>query len=273
MTRHSLRIHVSPGTSVLTDLAHQTGKNAPIESCLVLAKDLGSLCFTLSVPAALIGSPAIQIQTGLSGDICVRTDILIGRKEKPMQMKLELRDTHYRNMTAALQRDLLTPLSGVISPSQRVVFTGSICDTFQTEGLKRMMGPSLVCWTAVAWSYFEKIIMAKDISHAALEHDSPAFVLFQYLAVEFLSADQIEKDIVRHELLSNHQQLYETMHVFHFELLVNIACIRLKMRDIKGFGPAVKAATDFLEKMSQESGFSHGLPDGLEPYYDSIRFW
>jgi len=136
-----------------------------------------------------------------------------------------------------------------------------------------MMGPSLVCWTAVAWSYFEKIIMAKDISHAALEHDSPAFVLFQYLAVEFLSADQIEKDIVRHELLSNHQQLYETMHVFHFELLVNIACIRLKMRDIKGFGPAVKAATDFLEKMSQESGFSHGLPDGLEPYYDSIRFW
>ena len=248
-----------------------------MESWIVLAKDLQGLCFTLAISAACTRGPAIQIQTSTTGEHQVRAELehFIDRKARPMHLRLELRDTDYRTMSAALQRDLLTPLVNIAAPSQRVVFTGNICDTLQTEGLKRTMWPTLFCWTAFIWSYSEKLMMAKHIADAALEseHDSPAFVLLYYLTLELLSIQEIEKDIVRHELLRNHPQLYEAMHIFHFELLITTACVKLKTRNIKSFWLSVKAAKDFYARMSQETAFSNNLPDGLEPYYDSVCFW
>lgn len=277
MKRHSLRIHASPGTSALADVAQQTGKDVPMESFIVLAKDIQALCFTLALPAACTRGPAIQIRTGSGGEPCIGAELehFIDRKERSMHLRLELRDTTYRTMSAELQRNLLTPLANVVAPSQRVIFTGSICDTLQTESLKRSMGPTLFCWTAFIWTHFQKLMTAKHTADAALEsqHDNPAFVLFQYLTLELLSSGEIEKEIVRHELLSNHPTLYEAMHIFHFELLITIACVKLKTRNSKSFDLSVKTAIDFFAKMSQEPAFSHILPEGLQPYYDSIRFW
>jgi hypothetical protein len=277
MTHHSLRIHLSPGTNVLAKASSEIGQNAPVESFIVLAKDLETLCFTLAIPAACSRGPAIQIQTGSAGEPCIRTDLdhFIDRKARSMQMRLELRDTTYRNMSVKLQRDLLAHLGNVVAPSQRVTFTGSICDSLQTESLKQSMGPTLFCWTAFIWSHFEKLMMAKHIADDELEseRDDPAFVLLHYLIVEQLSSEELQKDIVRRELLSNYPKLYEAMHIFHLELLITIACVKLKTRDIKRFGGSVKAATDFHTKIFEEPTFSHNLPDGLKPYYDSIRFW
>jgi hypothetical protein len=88
-----------------------------------------------------------------------------------------------------------------------------------------------------------------------------------------MSIEHIRKDMVRQELLTSYPELYEAMQIFHFELLIAIACVKLKLRNRKGFGASVQVATELLATMTQEPAFSHSLPDGLEPYYESIRFW
>ena len=57
MTRHSSRIHVSPGTDALARSASETGQTAAIESCIMLASDFETFCFALLVAASNTSGP------------------------------------------------------------------------------------------------------------------------------------------------------------------------------------------------------------------------
>lgn len=190
-----------------------------------------------------------------------------------MQLKCELRDTTYRSMSAKLQHELLTPLTVVIAPSQRVVFSGNVQDVPHTESLKRTMSPTLVCKTAVLWSHFEGLVMAKHAADLALKHDHLAFLIVQYMTLEELSLKFIERDETHHELSNNHPELFKAIHFFHFELLITIACAKLKLPDFNAFFESVKGIMEFYKKMCVAFDVSQTMPNGLQAYHDSIRFW
>lgn len=190
-----------------------------------------------------------------------------------MQLKCELRDSTYRPMSAKLQYELLAPLAVVIAPSQRVVFSGNVQDVLHTENLKRTMSPTLVCETAVLWSHFEGLVMAKHATDLALEHDHIGFLIVQYMTLEELSLKFIERDETHREVWSNHPELFEAIHVFHFELLITIACAKLKLPDFNAFFESVKGIGEYYKKMDVMFNVSHIIPTGLQAYHDSIRFW
>jgi hypothetical protein len=273
MTRHSLRIHASPGTNALAESASQTGRKPPMESCIILAKDLEAFCFTLLVAASNTSGPCITVVTSPTGNAQFQTGVFNNRNARSMQLKCELRDSTYRPMSAALQQDLLTPLAVVIAPSQRVAFSGNIQDLSQVASLKRTMSTTLVCRTALLWSHFEALVMARRATDLSLKHDHVGFVTVQYLTLEELSLKFIERDEVRHELSSNHSGLFEAVHIFHLELLVTIACARLKIPDFQGFADSFHAVVGFFSKICETFNIFHIMPDGLEAYLDSIRFW
>lgn len=197
MTRHSLRIHASPGTNDLAAFAHETGQNSPIESRIILAKDLEAACLALLVPAANTSGPGIAVTNSLTGVLQLQASIFNDRKARSMQLKCELRNSTYRSMSAALQQSLLTPLAVIIAPCQRVVFTGKICDVSQTENLKRAMAPTLLCRTAVFWAYFEALMLRKELADTALEHDGLRFVIAEYVTLECLSVNFVERSTLR----------------------------------------------------------------------------
>lgn len=273
MTRHSLRIHASPGATVLAGYARRTGQSAPVESCIILAKDLEALCFTLLAPAVSTSGPAIAVTTSPTGIVQIHANVFNDRKARSMQLKCDLRNSTYRSMSVTLQQSLLTPLAPIMAPCQQVIFTGEICDMTQTEHLKRAMAPTLLCRTAIFWTHFKAVIMAKELADAAFEHDGLRFVLAQYLSLEEMSTTFVERAEVRHELSVRYPRLFEAIHIFHLELLITIAFARLKIRDQERFRAAVKTATIFFVTMSQSLDLPGGLPDGLMPYHDSIRFW
>ena len=95
-------------------------------------------------------------------------------------MSCQLRDTKYRPMDRALQNYMLAPLATVISMSQKVVFTGPICDSQQISFLKKRMGPTLISPNAIHWHALEECIVAKDVADAALEHDDLELVVQYY---------------------------------------------------------------------------------------------
>ena len=273
MTRHSLRIHASPGANVLAQSASATNRSAPIESCIILARDLEAFCFPMLVAASNTSGPSITIATSPAGNAQFKTGVFNDRKGRSMQLKCELRDSVYRPMSAALQQDLLTPLAVVIAPSQRVVFSGNIQDVTHSENMKKTMGPTVVCRTALVWSHFESLVKAKHATDLALKHDHIAFVIVQYMTLEELSLKFIEREDVRHELSINHPGLFEAIHVFHLELLITIACAKLKLPDLHAFSLSVSGIVDSYTKMSGAFDLSRVVPDGLKAYHDSIRLW
>jgi hypothetical protein len=273
MTRHSLRIHTTPGANHLAELSRKTGQKAPVESCIILARDLEAFCLTFLIPASSTSGPAITVTTSPAGVVDIRTSTFDDRKAESMQLRCDLRDSKYRPMSAALQRSLLAPLAAIMAPCQRVVFTGEVLDVPQTESLKRTMAPSLKCQSAVFWAYFEALTLAKQFADVGTDHDDISFVLTEYLTLEGLSFDFVGKPAVYYELSTSYPRLFEAITIFHFELLITIACIRIKLRDEQRFGTAVESAKKFLAMMSQGLELPEGFPDGLMAYYDNIVFW
>jgi hypothetical protein len=273
MKCHSLRIHVSPGAITLHKLTQGARKEAPLESFIILAKDLQAFCFLLQLTAASTEGPAISITTEPGEPASFEPENFANSKAKSMSLKCELRDTRYRAVDAALQYSLLAPLAVIIAPSQRVVFTGKICNPKEAESLKRTMSPTMVCQTALRWAYFERLTRAKELADAALDHDKIDFVLAFYMAVEALSLQMISCEDSQRELAQNYPDLWNAMCVFHFELMIIIAWGKLKIGDFEGFSAYFDGCRAFSEKTSQELGDLYRVPDGLLPYFDSLYVW
>lgn len=82
MTRHSLRIHASPGANVLAQSASATNRSAPFESCIILARDLEAFCFPMLVAASNTSGPSITIATSPAGNAQFKTGVFNDRKGK-----------------------------------------------------------------------------------------------------------------------------------------------------------------------------------------------
>jgi hypothetical protein len=273
MTRHSLRIHVSPGTDTLQELTQQIGADAPVESCIVLEKDLAALCFALQIPATTTKGPFINILTKPGGEAGFQPDNFANRKARSMHLRCEIRDTVYRAIDDALQHKLLAPLAAIVAASQRVVFTGKICNLQEVESLRRRMSPGTMCQTAYYWACFEGIVKAKESVDAALEHDHLDFVLAMYVSMGILSLSLLRTEDVRREMKYNYPSLWGAMYVFNFELMIMIEWGKLKVQDLDGFCVHFEAARQFCAEISYEFDGSYDLMNEILPYYDCLYIW
>jgi hypothetical protein len=190
MTLHSVRIHVSQTKAT----KNNTFTEAPRHSFLLLAKDLEAFRCAMHAPAACAAGPYVWVAARPSSEPLIGTTNIDdhGIPHKPTQLLCEFKDTKYRSMDSPTQHDILGPISSIISPSQRVVFTGSIHNIEEVELARRIMSPTLLCSRAHWWSDIQNLTVVKTIADASIEHDDPSLVLHQYTIIQHVLAGRME---------------------------------------------------------------------------------
>jgi hypothetical protein len=238
MKYHSLRVHVSPGATG----QNRTNASVPIESYIILASDMNAFAATMHARERDPTGACATIST-VSGTIPQISVVGVdsdGKAADPAHIRCQLRDTKYRVMNRELQNSMLAPLATVIGKSQKVSFTGPICDSQQTEHLKKRMGPSLACQNAVQWHTFEECEVAKEVADAAVEHDELELVVqFYRIIVSMLSikfgtlTNSGERAMLMR--VSPFAEMLIAIDTFTLEVLLIFACGELKLRNIDRF--------------------------------------
>lgn len=238
MKHHSLRIHVSPGTTELD----QTNVSVPVESYIILASDMNAFAATMHARErdANGACATISTVTGQIPEVATAGIDIDGKAADPTRIRCQLRDTKYRAMNRELQNYMLAPFATVIGKSQKVTFTGPICDSQQVECLKKRMGPSLACQNAVQWHTFEECEVAKEVADAAVEHDELELVvqfyrsIFTMLSIKFGTlTNSGERAMLM--VLTPFAQMLMAIDTFTVEVLLNLACGELKLCKIDWF--------------------------------------
>jgi len=182
MKKHSIRIHVSPGTCGYQDLA--LSGNSSMHSAIFLARDLEVFCLIMTTAGSSCNKDSLAVMLLRVGAGVPTVGLpwapsIIPNLKRP-QFMCELRNTKHRQINAAVQRQLLAPMARILCPSQRVTFKGIVCDIPQVERLKQIMSPSLDCGPAFKWAFFEAMSMAKDVADGAVPYDDIKFVMNLY---------------------------------------------------------------------------------------------
>jgi hypothetical protein len=230
MHRHSARIHIGRSSADLAALARDTGAKVPVKAFILLGDDIKAFCLSVCHSVANAAGPLLQLDSASPPN----TKVMVDRQnmdKKPAHLKFELRDTEYRLMDASTQHRLLAPFDSVIGPSQRVIFTGKICDEAETTRLRRIMGPSASCSIARWCSLIDNFSRVKDLADDALKTDDFAFVLHLYRQITagmFYLMTQVD---VRGWVLQHCPQTAIDMCTMCMKLMLNVACGSLKIGD------------------------------------------
>jgi hypothetical protein len=252
MKLHSLRIHASPGSLA------KAGANTPVESYIILARDMKAFC--ASMHARLEDTNGVAITVNHLPNMNTELSIA-GISEFPpferltpsSRMSCQLRDTKYRPMDRALQNYMLAPLATVISMSQKVMFTGSICDSQQISFLKKRMGPTLISPNAIQWHTLAECIVAKEVADAALEHEDLELVVQYYRMIASRSMSTKFGPLVnpheKHLLMEIMPfcQMIQALDTFTVEIMLILACGELKLGNMARFLRACDHVDNLLD--------------------------
>lgn len=194
MRLHSLSIKVSSGES--EPETSQQAKHPNSQSFILLANDLKAFCLIMATSGACCNSAGTAAL--VSRDASLKIELLnplVDEAAKPALFECELRDNDHRAMDLTTQHEIRTPMASILAPSQRVRFTGNICDSQQIEHLSRVMSPSLVCLAASKWALFQVLVQAKTIAEIASENDDIGFVQSLHLSIAQRSSKATFKHI------------------------------------------------------------------------------
>lgn len=264
-----MRIHLTPGANALSDFKRETGRNPLLESCIILADDLESFSYTMSIPVRQNQGPAVLVEPGVPRPMWLLRDL---DSVSQTQLKCELRDTRYRSIDPALQHKLLVPLTSIVGPGQRVTFTGKICKPQEVQQLKRIMSPSLVCLTTLCWRSLETLMMGKDIGDACYEHEDLDYVLPLYTTISMNLDRLVEPGRMHDQIMRILPKMIGTMHVFNIDLKINIAIGYLKLANIPTFIVTSDYVIQSWRDTHQEAG-DVPIPSGIVAYFTSILLW
>ena len=129
MKSHSVRIYVSPGKAGYKD--PNLGGNASQQSAIFLARDLEAFCLIMTTAGMTCHqkSLAATLSRGRTGvTITDGPGLLDPPNLEAPQFICDLRNTKYRQIDAATQRQILAPMARILAPSQRVAFKGIMCE-------------------------------------------------------------------------------------------------------------------------------------------------
>lgn len=175
-------------------------------------------------------------------------------------------------MDVALQHKLLAPLASTACAGQRIIIKGDICNAREVEQLKQLMSPTLVWIQFRLFSELSTMMIAKDIADACVEHDELGFVLELYELVVEHGVHIMGDDFSISWALQHCSKFVELLEMIVLELMINIACSKLKMRDVDGCVTWCERAGSMLGRMFDR------LPNWIPPagiiaYYHIVSVW
>ena len=278
MKLHSVRIHVTPRTVGYRD-PFLSG-NGSMHSAIFLARDLEVFCLIMTTAAYSLRQPNLAVtlhrDTANVPAIIPPAESHTSRLAAP-QFKCELRDTKYRRIDAATQRQILAPMARILAPSQRVSFKGIVCDFEKVESLKQTMSPTLTCFPAFKWGFFEALSTAKDVADAAVPHDAIQFVMNLYHTVARtigeLTFTHTENQYQRQSFLITCPEAVEACDMLALEALVNVACCAVKARDTKELDEASDAIFMSKQRRKREGRDMGCIPSELKALCDNVMLW
>lgn len=272
MKKHSARIHSSPDSRALATAARLTGTKAPLKAYILLADDIENFCVAMGFLLGSSHGPILKIKKAtLSGTKSSMS--LEDMDSKPASFKCELRDTKYRSIDCSTQHKLLAPLASIIRPSQRVTFTGSICDAKEIAQLELVMGPTTMCVNAYWVAFADSLVKAKHIADAALEYDRLDFVLHLYVPIQCYLPVVLATTDLTSFLLQSEPRMLAMMHTICFEAMLSVDCIKLKTN---GALQSEKMFFDILGTIgsaSRHSGECWKMPAHIDAYLHSFSMY
>jgi hypothetical protein len=230
---HSARIHISQSSDALAAVARNTGTKVPVKAFILLEDDIKVLCSTLNFMVAEAAGPILQLTRALTPgmELQIREDQM---NVKPNQLKCELRDTEYRLMDPSTQYQLLAPFASFIGRSQRVTFTGTICDEAETAHLKRIMGPTTSCQFAHWYSVLEDISRLKGYVDDAAGKDDLNFVIVSYKRILEHIINLLTQEKLSQWVSNNCPRTAIELSTMCLRLTLNMACAQMKRKDFEG---------------------------------------
>ena len=278
MKLHSVRIHVTPGTVGYRDPI--LSGNGSMHSAIFLARDLETFCLIMTTAGSTCTEMnlAVNLYRDVAGvpRISPPAEPNTSRIAAP-QFKCELRDTRYRQIDAATQRQILAPMARILASSQRVSFKGIVCDLEKVESLKQTMSPTLTCFPALKWAFFEALSIAKDVADAAVLHDAIRFVMNLYHTIArtigVLTYTHAENQYQRQGFLITCPEAVEACDMLALEALVNVACCAVKARDAKELDEASDAIFKSMQRRKREGRNMGCIPSELKALCDNVMLW
>jgi hypothetical protein len=276
MRRHSARIHISQSSGALAAYAQNTGPTVPLNAYIILADDIETMCTSVHYSVANAEGPYLQ----LTQDPSPAKELFVQEQDitaKPTQFKCELRDTEYRLMDSPTQHRILAPFASVIGPSQRVTFTGRICDQTEIAHLRRIMGPSTSCHLARWASLIENFSRAKRLAEDALKTDDLAYVLCLYKWITDAIVSLVFQPDLRRWVIYYCPRTVVDMCKMCLKIMLNIACGTVKMGDFDGCARALEYFTQvgqLLFEFCEDIGESiDDATEDINAYCFSIQMW
>jgi hypothetical protein len=212
-----------------------------------------------------------------TGTPTVGLPVAFGMKVAAPQFKCELRNTKYRQIDAATQQQILAPMACILAPSQRVSFSGNICDFQQVEHLKQLMSPSLSCVPAYNWSRFKTLSLAKDVADATMHLDDIEFTMKLYKILEIavaVSTHTLRKDATKYRIfLAVSPEASDACDILRLETLVSVACCAIKKRDIGVLRGAGDHIRQVYVRRAEESAERNDIPPELGAHCCSVILW
>lgn len=278
MKSHSVRIHVPPGTAAYRD--PELKGNASIQSAIILARDLDVFCLIMTTAGSSCKQSNLAVTLYKNGT-GVPTIGFPGVFDPPNltapQFKCELRNTQYRKIGVATQRQILAPMHQILAPSQRVYFKGTLDNIQEVELLKQTMSPTLSCFPAYKWAFFKALSLAKDMADAAVPHDDIKFVMSLY----HITAMTLAVCTFTHSAAPRQRQTFllacpeaaEACEILYLEAMVNTACCAVKARDVKVLHEASDGIQKCRKRRVEEQGSWENIPPQLKIYCDNVELW
>jgi hypothetical protein len=267
MRLHSLRIHLAIDDAGLPA--------SSIQSCIILADGLEAFSFVARVGTSQVADPGPAVTVMFASGtpiVGLNEGARSGRKVGSTKLLCDFRETKYRSMDDTLQHRLLTPLASIMSPSQRTVFKGTICNLREIEHIKQVMSPTVFSAEATFLWELKSCMLAKDIADSARHHNSLGFVLsLLVLAYSRLNALVSDTGMVK-RAAKDFPKGVEWMEMLRLEMLINIAWAHLKLNDMKGFNIWARETHATMERLCERLDHDR-IPAGIKAYYINFMMW
>lgn len=258
-----------------------TNGDDPMQSAIFLARDLDAFGLIMATAGSSCSQTnlAVTVSRDRAGVLAVARPGLFSYPNRAApQFKCELRDTKHRQIDAATQRQILAPMARILAPSQRVFFKGIVCDFQEVEDLKQAMSPTLNCFPAFQWAFFEALSLAKTVADAAVPHDDIRFMMRLYFHIAltlatFTYTDADNRMMQRRNFRITCPETVEGCDILGLEALVNTACCAVKMGDysiLREAGDRVQAA---MKRIAAENGSLKNIPPQLRRLCYSAMMW
>lgn len=261
MQHHSLRLQFTPTLKDLKNSApgFRAGDKVPITSFLLLHDDLRALCNTMRYRIGSLSGFAVMIPDNPRWQLWVAgANPYSIRADEPASMEIQLRDTRFRAVDAALQRDMLDAVSTISCCSMRVTLSGAVRieDAAYISRVKDLMGPTLLSRHAAGWADFESLREAKDLADgiARLGELQEAALSYEYIYGETWGLLDSEEPI---------SVTRRPIQALRFDVMSTLVYLEVKRRRLSCLGTTAGRIVDLWD-MLRNTRESSGLPSQRE---------